>query len=333
MLSGQLGWPQDLAAVPLPLGSTSTQIPLLLGYHFYSVLKLLIDWLIVQVEAAIPRRGMFAGIIIFKRFRFYLVMKLVTDWLIVQGEAVIPRRGIFAGLKIFLWFSSYLVLNPAIDWLIVQGEVMIPRRGKFVGLKIFLWFHLYLIPKPVIDWLIVQGEAMIPRRGKFAWILNLVIIPIGPIGPSGECPAQSRPVRCLSSRTGSSTAWGGKYPYISCSCSWSFDVLTILYLTRQADHRHGHWQSFSLGLVLQPESWHLECQPPAGLKIFLDPLLLGLKPVTDSWLFRERRWFQGGASMLASKSSSRSTSTQSVSRDWMIDCSGRGGDSKEGQIC
>jgi hypothetical protein len=33
------------------------------------------------------------------------------------------------------------------------------------------------------------------------------VIPIGPIGPLGECPVQSRPVHCISFLAGSSIAW------------------------------------------------------------------------------------------------------------------------------
>ncbi len=36
------------------------------------------------------------------------------------------------------------------------------------------------------------------------------VIPIGPIGPLGECPVQSRPVHCISFLAGSSVAWGGQ---------------------------------------------------------------------------------------------------------------------------
>jgi hypothetical protein len=45
------------------------------------------------------------------------------------------------------------------------------------------------------------------------YILNLEsckVIPIGPIGPLGECPVQSRPVHCISFLVGSSVAWGGQ---------------------------------------------------------------------------------------------------------------------------
>ncbi len=166
--------------------------------------KPVIDWLIVQGEAVIPRWGKFSGLKIFQRFDICLFLKPVIDWFIVQGDAVIPRSGKFAGLKICQRFHFYLVLKPVTGWLIdtKDGQVFWPQNlpavrhllvpeaggwlfdcsGRCCDSKEWqvCWpqnlparFHFYLALKPLTDWLIVQGEAVIPRRGKYAGVKNL----------------------------------------------------------------------------------------------------------------------------------------------------------------
>jgi hypothetical protein len=59
------------------------------------------------------------------------------DWLIVQGEAMIPRRGKFADLKIFLWFPLHIVLNPVIDSVLPirdPGSYFFPSRMRIVSI-------------------------------------------------------------------------------------------------------------------------------------------------------------------------------------------------------